>query len=121
MNNRIKELRKHLGLTLEEFGRRLGVTRAAISNIENGNRNVTGQMIVSICREFDVNEEWFRHGYGEMIRQRSRSEIIVDFSADLLKQEDDSFKRKLIEALAVLDESEWEVLEKLALKLAKKD
>lgn len=121
MNTRIKELRKYLGLTLEEFGKRLGVTKAAISNIENGNRNVTDQMIISICREFDVNEEWIRYGNGEMLRQRNRSETIIDFSADLLKEEDESFKKKLIEALAVLDESEWEVLEKLALKLTKKD
>ena len=66
MNERIKELRKALGLTLEKFGERLGVSRAALSNIENGNRSVTDQMFKSICREFSVNEEWLRDGTGEM-------------------------------------------------------
>lgn len=63
---RIKELRKSLGLTLEKFGERLGVSRAALSNIENGNRSVTDQMFKSICREFNVNEEWLRDGTGDM-------------------------------------------------------
>ena len=34
MNERIKKLRKELGLSQDEFGRRLGVTRGAITNIE---------------------------------------------------------------------------------------
>lgn len=66
MNERIKELRKALGLTLEKFGERLGVSRAALSNIENGNRSVTDQMFKSVCREFSVNEEWLRTGEGNM-------------------------------------------------------
>ena len=41
---RIKEVRNSLGLTLEKFGDRLGVTKVAISNIEKGNRNLTEQM-----------------------------------------------------------------------------
>lgn len=66
MNERIKELRKVLNLTMEKFGERVGVTRSAMSNIENGNRNLTEQMLRSICREFSVNEEWLRTGEGEM-------------------------------------------------------
>lgn len=70
MNERIKELRKTLGLTLEKFGESLGVTKVAISNIERGNRNVTDQMFKSICHvswngSF-VNEEWLRTGEGDM-------------------------------------------------------
>ena len=66
MNERIKELRKHLGLTLEEFGKRLGVTRSAIGHLERGERTLTDQMFLSICREFNVNENWLRTGEGEM-------------------------------------------------------
>ena len=65
MNERIKELRKKLGLTLEKFGERLGVKKAAVSKWENGD-NITDQMFKSICREFNVNEEWLRNGTGEM-------------------------------------------------------
>lgn len=63
---RIKELRKSLGLTLEKFGERLGVGKTAISKLEKGERNLTDQMFKSICREFNVNEEWLRDGTGDM-------------------------------------------------------
>ena len=66
MNERVKELRKALGLTLDKFGERLGVGKTAISKIENGDRSVTDQMFKSICREFNVNENWLRTGEGEM-------------------------------------------------------
>ena len=53
----------------------------------------------------------------------SRDDQITDFVADVLKDEDDSFKRRFVAALSKLTESEWEVLEKIALDLAdnKKD
>ena len=68
MNERIKELRKTLSLTMEELGEKLGVTRSAISNIESGKRGITEQMVLAICREFEVNENWLRNGAGEMFQ-----------------------------------------------------
>ena len=65
-NERIHEIRTALNLTLEKFGKRLGVTKVAISNIEKGNRNVTEQMRKSICREYSVSESWLISGNGEM-------------------------------------------------------
>lgn len=65
-NERVKEIRKTLGLTLEKFGERIGVTRGSMSNIENGNRNLTEQMTKSICREFSVDYMWLTTGDGEM-------------------------------------------------------
>ena len=65
MKERVKELRKKLGLTLEKFGEKLGVTKQTVSRIENGVNSLTDQMFKSICREFNVNEEWLRNGTGE--------------------------------------------------------
>lgn len=64
MNDRIFELRKELGLTMDKFGDRLGVTKTTISRLEKGDRNVTDQMVRSICREFNVREQWLREGVG---------------------------------------------------------
>ena len=75
MNERIKELRKELSLTLEQFGKRIGVTKVAISNIEKGKRNVTEQMFKSVCREFNVNEEWLRNGSGDMFIEKNTVNI----------------------------------------------
>ncbi len=68
MKERVKELRKKLGLTLEKFGEKLGVTKQTVSRIENGVNSLTDQMFKSICREFNVNEEWLRNGTGEMLK-----------------------------------------------------
>lgn len=63
---RIREIRKTMKLTMEQFGEKIGVTKSTISNIENGNRNATEHMIKSICREFNVDYMWLTNGEGEM-------------------------------------------------------
>lgn len=66
INSRIIKLRKHLKLSQEEFGKKINVTRSAISNYEKGTRNIMTRVITDICREFNVNEEWLINGTGEM-------------------------------------------------------
>ena len=66
MNKRLLHLRKKLGLSQEAFGKRLGVTKTTISRLEKGERDITEQMIKSICREFRINEYWFRTGIGNI-------------------------------------------------------
>lgn len=68
---RVKQIRKEKKLTLEKFGERVGVTKQTISRIENGINSLTDQMILSICREFNVNEEWLRNGNGDMFKKPS--------------------------------------------------
>jgi len=121
LNERLKLLRKELHITLDQFGERVGVTKSAISNIENGNRSLTEQMIKSICREFDVDEEWLRNGTGSMFIERTRDEEIAKFIGTIQSVDDDSFMKKFISMLAKLDESEWKLLEKMALKLTKEN
>jgi transcriptional regulator with XRE-family HTH domain len=53
-------------MSQEAFGKRLGVTGAGISKIESGDRSVTDQMVLSVCREFNVRENWLRFGEGEI-------------------------------------------------------
>ncbi len=99
MNERIRQLRKSLGLTLEEFGAKVGVGKTAISNIENGNRNLTDQMFLSICREWNVNEEWLRTGEGDMFREMSRAEEaaqIVSSSLDKLSSDEWAFVKRIL-------------------------
>lgn len=118
---RIKELRKVLGLTLEKFGERLGVGKTAISKLEKGERNLTDQMAVSICREYGVNEEWLRSGSGEMFVPRSRNEKLIGFVDDVMSDEDDSFRKNFVDALADLEPEDWAAIEKFVKKLVKKD
>lgn len=118
MNERIKELRKALGLTQQEFADRIGIKRNSFANYETGRNTPLDAIVISIIREFNVNEAWLRTGAGEMFVPISRDDQITDFMGDILKNEDDSFKRRFIAALSKLNESEWELLEKIALELA---
>ena len=81
MNERVKELRKHLGLSGEKFGGKLGLTRMAISKIENGQVGLSESNIKSICREFNVSEDWLRYGTGEMFNELSKISL-DDLMAD---------------------------------------
>lgn len=77
MNERVKELRKALGLTLQKFGDRVGVTKQTVSRIENGVNNVTDQMFKSIVREFNVNEQWLRTGEGKMFSGPGEDDVFL--------------------------------------------
>lgn len=69
MKERIRELRRHLNMTMEEFGARIGLTKSAVSFIESGRNGARDQTVFAICREFGVNEHWLRTGEGEMFEQ----------------------------------------------------
>lgn len=116
MNKRIMLLRKELNLTLEKFGQRIGVTRAAISNIETGNRKVTEQMFKSICREFNVREDWLRNGNGEMFKNLSEDEKVAAILGNIFTDKDSEiydFKMAVFRELGKLDEKDWTVIRKL--------
>lgn len=111
-NERIKEVRKSLGLTQEKFGEKIGVKKNSLSNTETGVNAVSNQLRTAICREFNVNEEWLRTGEGEMFEDRTPDQAIIDFAADLVNVDDASFKKRLISALARMDAQTWEAFEK---------
>ncbi len=123
IGERIEILRKDLSMSRRVFGERLGVSESVIVNIEYDRLKRPDQkesLYKLICKEFNVNEEWLRTGNGEMFVPLTRNQLITDFATNLI-MEDNTFKKRLVEALAKLDESEWEVLEKLAESLIKKD
>ncbi len=90
---RVKEIRKALGLTLDKFGEKLGVTKQTVSRIENGVNNLTDQMALAICREYNVNYDYLMTGDGEMFD--NLPETVLD---ELCQQYDlDEYDRFLIE------------------------
>lgn len=70
MNLRIKKTRKALDLTQRAFAEKIGMKQNSIALIESGKRNISDQAILSICREFNVREEWLRTGEGEMFKPK---------------------------------------------------
>ena len=114
MNERIRELRKYLGLTLEKFGDPIGVKKSTLSSMENGASGVTTQMIKSICREYNVNEEWLLNGTGEMFSEVDREDQIMRWAASVLKEDSSSFRTRFVAMLSSLREEDWIFLEEKA-------
>lgn len=103
---RVRELRKFLNLTLEKFGKSLGVGKTAISKIENNERKLTEQMLLSICREFRVNYFWLTEGKGEMFTGTPESvidEIAEDYNLD-------EIDKKMLEKYLSLSKEERDVI-----------
>ena len=75
MNERIKQIRRELGLTQTEFAERIGLKQNSIALIESGKRNISDQAVLSICREYGVNEEWLRTGDGDKFIPESNDEL----------------------------------------------
>lgn len=98
LNERVKELRKFLGLSGEKFGERIRVAKSTISNIENGNRSVTEQQIKLICTEFGVSEEWLRTGEGEMFVPVTADDEFAMIVGEIMISDDAAFKTAIVEA-----------------------
>lgn len=110
---RVKEIRKALGLTLEKFGEKLGVGKTAISNIENGNRNLTEQMTKSICREFSVDYIWLTTGKGEMFVESD--DDFIEKIDRIMAGEDDA-RKNLFKFMLELSDGDIAALNKIMLQ-----
>lgn len=117
---RIENLIKQLGITKTKFAEKLSVSQPYISKIIISGYVPSDRLIEDICEKFNANEKWLRTGEGEMFIRKTRSETIADFMVDILNEEEPSYKRRLIEALAELSTDEWKLLENITLKLAEK-
>lgn len=109
MNERIKELRKAAGLTQDEFGAKLGISNSAVSKWEKGDGSVPDSAILSICREFGVNEVWLRTGYGEMFRPRSAEAELAELIRSRLLDAPDTFQAALVRMLLRLEPNDPEL------------
>ena len=117
MKNRIKEIRKKNKLTQVEFGEKISVKGNTITNYENGLRTPSDAVIRSICREFNVNEEWLRNGIGNM---EISSDIKLSSYWGEISNGDDVFIKDLIEVYMELDPDSKEALKLIAQKMAEK-
>lgn len=114
MHERIKELRKHLGLTQAEFGDKISMRQTGVAWLESGERKITDRVITTICAVFGADEIWLRTGEGEMFRKLSRDEQIAAFVGKALADDSDDFRSQLISILAVLDDVGWQKLKAAA-------
>lgn len=117
MQDRIKEIRKHHKLTQTEFGERIGVKGNTITGYETGIRSPSDAVIVSICREFNVNETWLKSGIGEPFVPLSREDRITDILSKAIDGPSTA-RDRLIRALARLPDDAFPLIEQYILDAA---
>lgn len=103
-NERVREIRKSLNLTMEKFGERIGIKKAAVSKIEKGENTLTDANIKSICREFSVDYIWLTTGEGEMFVESD--DDFIERIDRIMMGEDDA-RKNLFKAL--LDASDEDI------------
>lgn len=101
-------------MSQDAFGARLGVTGAGISKIESGQRNLTEQMIILICKEFNIKEQWLKHGEGDIFKKK--------LSPGMEQLEEyyhlDELDLKIIQEFVKLEEKKRKVIKEYIMKVA---
>jgi transcriptional regulator with XRE-family HTH domain len=109
MKDRLKQLRKTLNLTQQEFAERIGVNRSTIAGYETGVKYPIDAICTSICREYNVNEKWLKTGEGEMFNQSLNDE----FEALCERRNFNPQERKLMKSFMNLPKEERTAFMKL--------
>ena len=117
MNERIKELRKRLNLTQQEFADRLSIKRGAVANYEVGRNTPSDSVIALICREFNVSERWLREGEGEMFLPQDDADALMALAGRFLGSEPTEFQQSFVRMILSLSPEEWKLLERKAREL----
>ncbi len=97
MNERLKIIRKTLGLSQKQFGEKIHLSVSQISSYENKVRNIPDRTILSIIREFNVSSSWIRYGSGDMFNDNSTNDLIMKINT--LSKDDQIFINRIIDCL----------------------
>lgn len=77
-NQRVRLVRKTSKLNQTEFGKRIGITFGAISDIERGRANTSENVKRAICREFNVRRQWLEDGIEPMYNEQVSADEYID-------------------------------------------
>lgn len=114
---RLKAIREAKGMTLKEFGTQIGITDSAVSQMEKGRINMSEQTKILVCNQFNVREEWLRDGLGEMFVEQNVDALLGQFFGEISRDDDGSFRKRLITALAKLGPRDWAAIADFAEKI----
>lgn len=125
MNERIRKLRKGLGLNQSDFGKILGISTSGVSDIESGRRNVIEKHIKLLCIEpIDgkyIDETWLRTGEGDMFKKLPKEDEMAIYVSELLEDDGENPMYELIKEImhtyAELSPKSQEVLRDFSKKL----
>lgn len=108
VNERFRAIRKYFAKNQEEWGNILGITRAGVSDIEAGRRNVTDKHIRLLCIEpIDgkyISENYLRTGEGEMFLKLPEDDETALYVSELLENSDNPFCELIVEVMRTYEQ-----------------
>lgn len=110
MNKRIALVRKQSGLNQQDFADKIGLTKNYVSLMETGARSPSDRTISDICRIFDIQEEWLRHGLEPMQAAKTKEEEISELVGSALSGPSE-FKKAVIRMICTRSDAELKALE----------
>lgn len=110
MNKRIAQVRKDSGLNQQEFADKIGLTKNYVSLLETGGRTPSDRTVSDICRIFDIQEDWLRHGLEPMRAERSKEEEIAEMVGSALRGSNE-FKKAVVQMICSRSDEELKALE----------
>ena len=124
MHTRIREVRKSQPSkeqrTQQAFADKLNISRSQLSYYESGTVAIPDRSVKDICEKYNVNEEWLRHGIGEMFKPEPEiDELAYLMGLFVSNHSEDELRTKIIKSLLSLDDTGWKVIETLFDKITK--
>lgn len=124
IKDRLRKVRKTLGMNQSDFAASVGLQQATCSSYENGTRPISDIVILTVCAKYNVNEQWLRTGEGNMFRELSEDEELAGLFGDLLSKDPPKtakLKKRLIIKLLKLDDQQFEAAIRFARDVLGKD
>ena len=109
IGNRLRAVRKALGLTQQEFATEVGLKQSTIAMYEMGHGKASERVITTLCKEYDINRNWLLTGEGEMFLPKTQNETLMELCLDAAENPD-SPKGAILAALAALSDEQWQAL-----------
>lgn len=110
MDERLKQLRKELGLTQQEFSDKIGIKRNTFAQYENGRNEPIDAVVRLICSTYNVNEEWLRTGSGEMFVSKNTNMRVQAWIEKVLAGRPEDIRFRAVSLLADMPEEWWDIL-----------
>ena len=105
MKDRIREIRKRLGLNQTEFGQKVGLSQGAITGYEKGIHAPSDAILKLICTTYNVDYNWLK--YGDGLGPFIQSESLEDELDRLMFNQSRVAKIIVAAACRVLDDHAW--------------
>lgn len=111
IGERLRLLRKELNLNQKEFGDKLGLKVSTISGYEGSLRTPSNAIILSICQQYNVNEEWLRSGNGSMFIEKDPDQEFMEAIGSIDFHNNELIKKVIIDYMKLSDENKKRLAE----------